>query len=152
MINQTGFTLIELLMVLVITSILLSIGSSGYQRTLERAKVNHITQLLAGDIEYGKQYAGLNLGEHLMCANNDCDSSDWSQGWSLRARDTVVRTFHNSSNISVTKNLSSSLSFDLFGRLNQGLGTSFYVCGAFYGKRIVLNRAARIRIEDYQCS
>jgi len=151
MIYQSGFTLIELLMVLVITAILLSLGSSGYQHVSERAKVNELSKLLEADLDYTKQHAGLSLGSHLLCSRQNCSSNDWTSGWSLISQGEVIRSYRNDSQITIAKNLDSKVSFDLFGRLTQGLGTSFYICGSHYGQRLILNRAGRIRIEDYPC-
>lgn len=78
-----GFTLVELLVTLFVALVLVAVGIPSFNSAVKNARLTKSTNLLVTSLHRARSEALKRSRNVIMCANLNCDSSAWENGWIL---------------------------------------------------------------------
>lgn len=140
--GQRGFSLIELIITLAVLGVVVSIATPNFQSLMANQRVKAAADDLLMSIMYARAEAIKTRSAIEVVRSGD----DWSDGWSVRQGDVVLRK-DDKSGLLVSGFAGDRLTFSRSGRLSDVL--TFSVCdeaGKAEGRRIDVSLSGQARV------
>ena len=100
--NIKGFTLVELMVTVVVLAIVSTIGIPSLTGLVERNRTTAVANEVLGAIQFARSEAVRLNTTARICANTDCDTSDWTTGWVVMRSGVTVRVGVQNSSVSIS--------------------------------------------------
>lgn len=144
--HNSGFTLVELLIVLVITGILASLAMPSFKSMMLNQRIKTATEELYSSISFARSEAiTRDLSDTIIIV--PVSTTDWGQGWSIKAGASTLKTFQAKSNIQITGPAGAAvgtLTYGQNGRLTVAGAQIFYITNTGSAASTVIPRCVII--------
>lgn len=151
--HQNGFTIVELMITLVVAAILLALAAPSFRDMIANNRLSGTTNQLQAALNLARGEGIKRNG--LVTVSSASGSNDWSDGWSVSAGGTTIRTFEAVEGGQTVTATVSSMQFNGRGML-EGAGTpTIDVCDSRTGetgKQIQILRTGRAQATDLTCT